>query len=281
MFRIGEFARFTRVSVKMLRHYDEIGLLPPAHVDRGTGYRYYNVAQLPRLNRIILLRDLGFGLDEISGLVDDDIDEVYAGRERMLMDEVARAQAQLRAIRARRDLLREGNDRLPDIVIRPVEALLVAMLTGDRDADVGALFYRLESYTRDLRARASRPPLTLLTDPDEEQITVAVPLTWVVPGTEEIEVTWLDAVPAMACAVHRGGYAGLPRLLQQMLRWLEQTGARPAGRIREVYLRFGAEPELGLPAAYLTGEREDLVTELQVPLAVRRLPSRRPDAARE
>ena len=272
MFRIGEFARFTRVSVKMLRHYDDIGLLPPAHVDRATGYRYYNVAQLPRLNRIILLRDLGFGLDEIAGLLDEDIDDVFAQRERLLMDAVNRAQAQLRAVRARRELMRDSPDRLPDIVIRPVDALLVAMITGNRDDDVGQLFYRLESYTRDLRARASRPPLTLLADPDEEELTVAVPLSWVVPEADGIEVTWLEAVPAMACAVHRGGYAGLPRLMQQMLRWLEQTGARPAGRIREVYLRFGAEPELGLPTEYLTGEREDLVTELQVPLAVRRMP---------
>lgn len=274
MFRIGEFARFTRVSVKMLRHYDEIGLLPPAHVDKATGYRYYNVAQLPRLNRIILLRDLGFGLDEIAGLLDADLDDVYAGRERMLMAAVTRAQIQLRAVRARRELLREAPDRLPDIVIRPVEAQLVAMLTGGPEDDVGALFYRLESYARDLHARASRPPLTLLPDPDEETVTVAVPLSWLVPPTEGIEVGWLEAVPAMACAVHHGGYTGLPRLMQQMLRWLEQTGARPAGRIREVYLRFGAEPELGLPAAYLTGEREDLVTELQVPLAVRRVPGR-------
>jgi DNA-binding transcriptional MerR regulator len=71
MFRIGEFARFTRVSVKMLRHYDEIGLLPPARVDAATGYRYYRAAQLTRLNRILLLRELGFGLDEIARLVDE------------------------------------------------------------------------------------------------------------------------------------------------------------------------------------------------------------------
>src|SRR5262245_4188558 len=69
MFRIGEFARFTRVSVKMLRHYDEVGLFQPAQVDPDTGYRYYTVDQLPRLNRIILLRDLGFGLDQIADVL--------------------------------------------------------------------------------------------------------------------------------------------------------------------------------------------------------------------
>ena len=63
MFRIGEFSRFSRVSVKMLRHYDELGLLTPAHVDPQSNYRYYSADQLPRLHRIVALKDLGFRLE--------------------------------------------------------------------------------------------------------------------------------------------------------------------------------------------------------------------------
>ena len=59
MFGIGDFARHGRVSVRMLRHYDAIGLLRPAHVDPGTGYRYYRAGQLADLNRIVALKDLG------------------------------------------------------------------------------------------------------------------------------------------------------------------------------------------------------------------------------
>lgn len=274
MFRVGEFARFTRVSVATLRHYAETGLLPPARVEPGTGEPCYSTAQLPRLNRIVLLSDLGLDLDELKGLLDGDIDDVYAEHERRLVDEVARAQAQLRSLRARRELLRDRDDQVPEIVIRPVDAQLVAMLTGAPGDDTGTLLYRLESFARDQRARATRPPLALMPDPDQDRVTVAVPLNRVVPGSDGVEVGWLEPVPAMACAVHRGGYHRLPRLLQQVLRWLEQTGARPAGPVREVYLRFGAEPELGLPKAYLTGGQVDLVIEVQVPLAVRRVPRR-------
>jgi DNA-binding transcriptional MerR regulator len=71
MFKISEFSRFTRVSVKMLRHYDQIGLLRPARIDPVNSYRYYSAEQLPRLNRIIALKDLGFSLDEIDRLLDD------------------------------------------------------------------------------------------------------------------------------------------------------------------------------------------------------------------
>jgi len=53
MLRIGEFSKISRDSVKTLRYYDEIGLLKPAQIDRFTGYRYYTLSQLSRLNRIL------------------------------------------------------------------------------------------------------------------------------------------------------------------------------------------------------------------------------------
>jgi len=63
LIKIGDFARLSHVSVVTLRHYDEIGLLRPVAVDGVTGYRYYAAAQLPRLNRIVALKDLGFSLE--------------------------------------------------------------------------------------------------------------------------------------------------------------------------------------------------------------------------
>ncbi len=53
MIRIGTFAHLSQVSVVTLRHYDDLGLLEPVAVDSETGYRYYSVSQLPRLNRIL------------------------------------------------------------------------------------------------------------------------------------------------------------------------------------------------------------------------------------
>jgi DNA-binding transcriptional MerR regulator len=73
MFKIAEFSRFTRVSVKMLRHYDELGLLKPVFIDPENNYRYYSSEQLPRLNRIIALKDLGFRLEQIGKFLDEDL----------------------------------------------------------------------------------------------------------------------------------------------------------------------------------------------------------------
>ena len=62
MLKIGEFSKLSRVSVRMLRHYDEVGLLAPSEVDPMTGYRYYSERQLITAGRIAALRALGFGL---------------------------------------------------------------------------------------------------------------------------------------------------------------------------------------------------------------------------
>src|SRR5215210_9235594 len=73
MFKIGEFSRLSRVSVRAVRHYDQLGLLTPSQTDAFTGYRYYSANQLPRLNRIIALRDLGFSLEQIAGMLGEDL----------------------------------------------------------------------------------------------------------------------------------------------------------------------------------------------------------------
>jgi DNA-binding transcriptional MerR regulator len=68
MFSIGEFARHGRVSVRMLRHYDAIGLLRPACVDPASGYRFYQASQLAELNRLVALKELGFTLQQVQAI---------------------------------------------------------------------------------------------------------------------------------------------------------------------------------------------------------------------
>ncbi|MFO7253510.1 MAG: helix-turn-helix domain-containing protein, partial [Actinomycetes bacterium] len=73
MFTIGDFARLGRVSVRMLRHYDALGLLRPARVDPHTGYRYYAAGQLSRLNRIIALKNLGLTLEQVGRILEEKV----------------------------------------------------------------------------------------------------------------------------------------------------------------------------------------------------------------
>ena len=254
-FRIGEFARLTRVSVKMLRHYDEIGLLRPARVDEGSGYRYYMATQLPRLNRILLLRDLGFRLRDIDALIDADSDRLYAEREQQLIATLAQTEAQLRAVRAKRAIAAKS----VDVVVRATGRILVATLTAPPSKDS---FQHVEQYVAGFGARLVAPPMTLIGD----TIDIAVPLSRHIPEGDGVRMRRLDPVPRMACAVHRGDYDGLASTWHATMRWLDATGERAAGDLREVYLRFGANPVVRLPGSYLTDSGDDLVTEVQVPL---------------
>jgi DNA-binding transcriptional MerR regulator len=71
VFSIGEFSRLARVSCRLLRYYGELGLIEPVHTDSITGYRYYSASQLPHLNRILVLKELGLSLEQIAFAVRD------------------------------------------------------------------------------------------------------------------------------------------------------------------------------------------------------------------
>ena len=110
MFKIGEFAQMTQVSAKALRLYDEMGLLKPARVDPFTDYRFYSADQLPRLHRIIALKELGFSLEQIKPMLDERISaEQIKGMLMLKRAETAQAmqaeQARLLRIEARLQLI--------------------------------------------------------------------------------------------------------------------------------------------------------------------------------
>src|SRR5918998_4041397 len=112
MLGIGDFARHGRVSVRMLRHYDSIGLLKPAHVDRLTGYRSYDARQLSRLNRIIALKGLGFTLQQVRSILDDEVSiEELRGMLRLrhaeLQSQIATGTARLAQVEARLQIIEE------------------------------------------------------------------------------------------------------------------------------------------------------------------------------
>ena len=95
MLKVGEFSRLSQVTVKTLHHYDEIGLLKPAHIDPFTAYRYYSVDQLPRLHRIMALKELGLSLEQVKDILDEALspDEIRG----MLRLQRAEVQQHLRA----------------------------------------------------------------------------------------------------------------------------------------------------------------------------------------
>jgi DNA-binding transcriptional MerR regulator len=129
--KIGDFARLGKVLVVTLRHYDEIGLLKPGTMDSFTGYRYYSVAQLPRLNRILALKDLGFSLEQIEvvlrGLTLDQLRGMLKLRHAEVEQQVAQEQGRLARIATRLRQI-ESEDTMPnyDVVLKTVPPMLIA-----------------------------------------------------------------------------------------------------------------------------------------------------------
>lgn len=129
MFQIGEFSKIAQVSGRLLRYYDEIGLLTPDRIDAFTGYRYYTIEQLPRLNRILALKDLGFSLDQISNLLRDNLspDEIRgmltikkAQIEQSLSEEINRLQQVERRLA---QIENEGQMWGHDVILKQVPAM--------------------------------------------------------------------------------------------------------------------------------------------------------------
>ncbi|NOH03645.1 MAG: MerR family transcriptional regulator [Chloroflexi bacterium] len=278
MFKIGEFSRLSRVSVRMLRHYDQLGLLTPSRTDPFTGYRYYSASQLPRLNRILALRDLGFSLEQIAEVLDDDVsaDQLLgmlklkrADVERQMQEEqnrLSRLEARIRQMSES-----EAHGRY-DVILRDVESELVAALREsalDDDA-ITEMFDRLEMYVARFEgARADKPPFAIYYDDEyrdkDMDAEVAVPLKYAIPESESIRVRQTLKLFKVACVVHVGNYSEVYQAYNALSNWIETNGYRMTGPIREVYLRYSAGG-LGfeLPSTHLEPDSNQYVTELQL-----------------
>lgn len=122
MLKIGDFARIARVTVKTLRHYACEGLLEPVYIDRYSGYRYYTLDQLPTLNRILALKDLGFSLAQIRQLMRETLTaEELRGMLRLkhveLQQTVERERERLQRVEERLQLIdREGSASVSEIL---------------------------------------------------------------------------------------------------------------------------------------------------------------------
>jgi DNA-binding transcriptional MerR regulator len=126
VFTTGEFSKIARVTRKTLRHYRETGLFAPAERGAESGYHIYTMAQLPRLQRILALRDLGFGLEQIQHMVDDaaepgQLREMLEARKAEIKESLAAEEKRIRVIESRLRLLEIGVANY-EVVVKPLAA---------------------------------------------------------------------------------------------------------------------------------------------------------------
>ena len=269
MIKIGDFARLSQVSVVTLRYYDEMELLKPVRVDAFTGYRFYSADQLPRLNRILALKDLGFSLEQIKLMLADGLTSEQLRRmlvvqrsdvEKRLSEEqdrLSRIEARLRQI--------ELEDKMPkyDVVIKTTPAMMVAsrhvrIPTNDQVPQyLGPAYADVYNYIRRQDVKDDGLCMTLWHSPAEvyenEEAEALVVIDRPLPGTDHVKVYELPPTQ-VAAVLHHGNFEEFTQGHAALLEWIDANGYRIVGPYREIYIKHDKN------------NLADSITEIQFPV---------------
>ena len=252
---IGGFSRLSGLTIKALRHYDEIGLLEPARVDASSGYRYYALEQLRQADAVARLRALDLPLDECKAILGEP-----ARRSRL---EERRAELG-RSIDALAGLI-DDPARLTTapILLEKVEVKELApqavLTIGTRttpdglDAVIPESINGVAAYIDELGAKRNGPPFTICPEPEDDgaiEVAVGWPTAEQLPGHGRVESRVLPGGP-VAWAVYRGAYTELTGAYRALYEWIVEHGHETAGEPREVY--YTDPDEVPDPADYVTG----------------------------
>ena len=254
MIRIGEFSKLAQVPIGTLRYYDQVGLLKPVEVDRLNGYRYYSVSQLPRLNRILALKGMGFSLETITALLAEGLSpEEMRGMLRMrhahISQQLAELQSQLLEVEVRVQQI-ERENRIPayDVILKQVEPQLVASVRAilPTHSLVGTLYSEVYEALGEHVAAALGPnpgqggqTLVLWYDTEFKDRDVDGAAAFFVrchaPDKGRMRVHELPAA-LMASTLHYGSYNTIGDAHEAVITWIEHNNYRIVGADREINL---------------------------------------------
>ena len=278
MFRIGDFSNLAQVSIRALRHYDELKLLEPAFIDDQTDYRYYTVEQLPKIHRIVALKDMGFSLQEIQDLVRDSLSlnelkemlerkqhevnaKLRAEQERLMLLEARLKQIELEAEKPAYDITLKKVPPLTLLSKRQTVPHIVQMSTFCTQ-----LFTELFAFVDAQKLSFTGHPFILYhTDGFTlENIEVEVCVTLDAESLQRLELAdkpfttrKLSGTKQMASLMHHGYFHELDRAAQALLLWMGENGYHSAGAAREIHLSGPITQ---------TGKSSPVVVEIQIPV---------------
>lgn len=267
MYRIGEFSKMSKTTVKALRYYDEVGLLKPEVVDEWTGYRFYTTNQLIELHRIQAFRQIGLTIDEIK-LIQKGANVEYILRKRKseLLDELKSSAEQLSRIEFILSGKEEEKYMNYQAIIKELPECIVyskKLVVPSYDAYFEVIPAIGEEVTKrypDLKC--SIPEYCFISYPDGEykdknmKIEFAEAVTKMYDNFDDIEFKKIEKVMAVS-VMHKGAYIGLSAAYAYTFKWIEENGYEVVDSPRESYI----------DGIWNKESDEDWLTELQVPIA--------------
>jgi len=247
MLKIGEFSKLSRVSVRMLRHYDDIGLLKPVEIDSFTGYRYYEANQLPVIGRITSLKDMGFKLSDIVRILDayDDkkkLDGYLQARKNELEILSKETAYQMMLLDTAINRLRKEEDMSYNVSIKTIPERYAATVhmtipTYENEAMVWQIMCE---ETDSLNMIPAEPCLVAASFLDDEYKEKDVELiAWkTVKGeyedTEHVKFQTLPEVKVASCTI-KGSYEQMPECYGAVIGWVNENGYKCAGPMFNIY----------------------------------------------
>ena len=261
MFSIGEFSKITGLTVKTLRFYHERGVLIPARVDAGSGYRSYDRRNVETARAIAALREFGFGLDEIAEMLRDHDDEAdilqfLDRRKETLRDRIAKDRELIanleRMIQRETEARQMSRQTTFEIEEKTLATILVAGIRMQgRYEDCGKGFAQLG---RSVGRYISGKPLCLYYDAeyreDDANFEPCMPIRKAVL-VEGIDIRELPGGRCV-CLIHRGPYRELGRSYERLIKYAKERGYEMLLPSREVYLKGPGMIFRGNPKNYLT-----------------------------
>ncbi len=267
MLKIGDFSKITRVSVRMLRHYDEIGLLKPQDVDRFTGYRFYSADQIPKVNRIYVLKEMGFSLPEICGLMDKEMNSkqvlsLLHNKKREISFAIEKENEKLLRVETLIKFFdKELNFMKYEVALKNIPAIKVLSLRGiipTYNAE-GMLWEELQKFVRENNLKCEMPCYAIYHDQGYKENDVDVEVTMCfndsVEETERIKIRELEAVTEMAVIMHQGPFEEMTAAYHALGVWLESNGYEMNGPTRAIYHK----------GPWCEENPENYLTEIQAP----------------
>ena len=246
MLKIGDFSKLSRVSIRMLRHYDEIGLLKPAVTDPFTDYRYYSEAQLPTVCRITALRDMSFSLGEVRTILPiyhdrGQLDACLAEQEAALKRHQEETARQLRLLDTARKRLRKEHPMQYNVTIRtlPQRYAATVRMTIPRYEDEGLLWQTLCRETDAMHLIPDDPCCCVIfLDGEFKERDVTVEAQKSVkgsyPDTEHVRFRTLPPVTYAGCTF-QGGYEQINDVVESLTAWIDANGYEYAGPMFDIY----------------------------------------------
>ncbi|AJY74735.1 MerR family transcriptional regulator [Paenibacillus beijingensis] len=251
MLKISAFSKLSRVSVKTLRYYDELGLLKPALVDKHNGYRYYTAQQLLTVKRIVAFKEQGFTLEQIMPLLQEDVPPALVktsliAKQAELLQTIEEAQRQLHEIGQRLSHVHGADDHDAEftVSVKKVEPQLSASI---RDVVPRAnLCLMLDELARHVRSHGENDSRSLTVlwhdcsgEEDLVDLEVAIPVSKEIPGSGRTRIGLLPELKMAASLVHRcDPYGSSCPAAAELAAWIGSNGYVPSDEqpIREIYL---------------------------------------------